>query len=85
MVVRATYSQRLLDAARLSSAKADVRAEAERLESKAVPLVHELQRYQRPDGSVEPSHSAAAGAGSVRAARRAVRERVVSPAVHGGI
>lgn len=60
MVRQDTYSQRLLTAVKLPCAEIDLIAEARRLESKAVPLVHELQGYQRADGSVEPRHHAAA-------------------------
>ncbi len=60
MVVQDTYSQRLLETVKLPSAETDLITEARRLESKAVPLVHELQDYQRADGSVEPRHRAAA-------------------------
>jgi hypothetical protein len=60
MVVQDTYSQRLLEAVKLPSPETDLITEVRRLESKAVPLVHELQEYQRTDGSVAPQHSAAA-------------------------
>lgn len=60
MVVQDMYSRRLLETVKLPSAETDLVFEAQRLESKAVPLVHELQDYQRADGSVEPRHHAAA-------------------------
>lgn len=65
MTVHATFSPqllsaRLLAAVRLPSAQTDLPAEVGRLDSRVVPLVHELQRYQRSDGSVEPRHGGAA-------------------------
>ncbi|HVB44928.1 MAG TPA: DUF6421 family protein [Streptosporangiaceae bacterium] len=62
MVVHTTYSQRLLESVRLPTAKTDLPGEVARLQGVAVPLVHELQRYQRADGSVEPQHHDAAAA-----------------------
>jgi Family of unknown function (DUF6421) len=57
-----TYSQRLLSAVKLPSADTDLPGELARLDDRVVPLVHQVQRYQRADGSVEPRHSAAATA-----------------------
>jgi Family of unknown function (DUF6421) len=62
LVVHAIYPQRLLDAVKLPSADTDLPGELARLDGRIVPLVHELQRYQRADGSVEPRHAAAAAA-----------------------
>ncbi len=56
MAAHSTFSQQLIEAVKLPSAETDLLAEAGRLESKVVPLVHELQGYQRTDGSVEPAH-----------------------------
>lgn len=60
MAAHPTFSPQLLKACKLPSAETDLLAELGRLENKVVPLVHELQRYQRPDGSVEPVHCGAA-------------------------
>jgi Family of unknown function (DUF6421) len=62
MVVHATYSPRLLATVKFPSAETHLPAEAARLDDRAVPLVHEIQGYQRADGSVEPRHAAAAAA-----------------------
>jgi len=62
MVVDSTYSRRLLEAVKLPTAKTDLLGEVARLEGRALSLVHELQRYQRADGSAEPRHCAAAAA-----------------------
>ncbi len=48
MTAQATFSSQLIS------------AEVDHLDTRVIPLVHELQRYQRSDGSVDPRHSAAA-------------------------
>ena len=65
-----TYSPQLLEAVKLPSTETDLRGELAQLEDGTVPLVHELQGYQRADGSAEPRHRAAADAAlsSLRAA-----------------
>jgi hypothetical protein len=56
MVANSRYSRRLLESVKLPSAKADLLGEVARLEDMSLPIVHELQRYQRADGSIEPRH-----------------------------
>jgi uncharacterized protein DUF6421 len=56
MVVRSRYSPRLLDAIKLPCASTDLLSEVAHLDEEVTPLVHELQDYQRADGSVEPRH-----------------------------
>jgi hypothetical protein len=78
MAVPDRYSQRLLELVKLPSAGTDLITEARRLDVQAVPLVHELQGYQRPDGSIEPlQHKAAAQAMS--ALRDALRDSALFP------
>jgi hypothetical protein len=60
--VHSTYSPRLLEAVKLPSNDTDLPGELTRLEEEIVPLVHELQGYQRADGSAEPRHLPAADA-----------------------
>ena len=79
MVVQDTYSRRLLETVKLPSAETDLIAEARRLESKAVPLVHELQVYQRADGSVEPRHRVSAAQ-----ALSALRDELRDSSLFGG-
>jgi len=78
MVVNAAYSQRLL--ARVSSplATAGLLSEVKRLEDTAVPLVDEIQRYQRADGSIDPEHHGAAKA-ALSALRGELRSSALFP------
>src|ERR1022692_5156538 len=62
LVAHSAYSRRLLESVKLPSAKTDLLGDVARLEGRALPLVHELQRYQRADGSVEPRRCGAATA-----------------------
>jgi hypothetical protein len=72
------YSPQLLDAVKLPSTETDLRGELAQLEDEAVPLVHELQGYQRADGSAEPRHRAAADA-ALSSLRRALHGNALFP------
>ena len=76
MVVRATHSRRLLDSVRLPSAGIDLTAEIAGLTDRAVPLAHQVQRCQRPDGSVDPPR-----AGAADAALSALRDELAGSAL----
>lgn len=78
MVVQDTFSQRLLETVKLPSAETDLITQARRLEDKAVPLVHQLQDYQRADGSIEPRHREAAAQ-----ALSALRDELCDSALFG--
>jgi hypothetical protein len=56
MAANPAYSQRLPDRVKLPSAHIDLPGELRYLDTRVVPLIHEIQRYQRADGSVEPRH-----------------------------
>jgi Family of unknown function (DUF6421) len=62
MAASPAYSQRLMESIRFPSAASDLLGEIKRIETNAIPLVEEIQRYQRADGSIEPEHGAAAAA-----------------------
>lgn len=62
MVVHSPYLRRLLDAAKLPSADTNLPGELACLDTRVVPLIHELQAYQRADGSIEPHHRDVAAA-----------------------
>jgi len=76
MAVRATHSRRLLETVRLPSPQTDLIAEIAGLTDRAVPLVHQVQRCQRADGSVDPRHRDAAGT-----ALSALRDELASSAL----
>jgi Family of unknown function (DUF6421) len=76
VAVHSAYPQRFLAAAKLPPAATDLPAEVGHLNGRAVPLVQELQRYQRDDGSVDPRHGKAAGA-----ALSALREQLHASAL----
>lgn len=62
MVANSTHTRWLPESVRLPSATTDLPGEVAHLEDRVLPLIHELQRYQRADGSVEPRHCGAATA-----------------------
>jgi hypothetical protein len=62
MAVHSAPPQGLPAAVKLPSAVTDLPGEVAHLNGKVVPLIHELQDYQREDGSVDPRHRTAADA-----------------------
>lgn len=60
MVAHSSYSPGLLDAIKLPTAQLDLLGEVTHLDNAVTPLVHQMQEYQRADGSVEPRHCDAA-------------------------
>ena len=79
MNVHYAYPQRLLDSVRLPSAATDLISEVAYLDDTVAPLIDDFQRYQRADGSVEPSHRGAADV-ALTALRDALHGSALFPA-----
>lgn len=73
-----TYSPQLLETVKHPLTDTHLHVELARLEDEVVPLVHDLQRCQRADGSAEPRHRAAADA-TLSALRAALHDSALFP------